>query len=457
MIDHVITGRYRVEGQLGSGGMGIVYQAHDLKLRRSVALKVIAPHLVEDEEARARFLREAQALAGLSHPNIVTVFDLSEEADTGLVFIVMELLNGQPLRAHITNPARPAFYDMAIQVCRALEHAHGHGVLHRDIKPENIFVCNDGTVKLMDFGLARLVDGATVNSSTMVTGTIAYMSPEQLRGGALDARADLYGLGVLFYEYLSGFTPFMSDSPGTMLLKHLTEPAPSLKLRVPEVSAELDALVLYLLAKEPEGRYPSAMVLRDSLERIRARASTAAVPIAAPTSAGPAMPATLIPLCGPTLAGSVMPARAPIAAPSRPRPRHITPPSPSSMGLTPELRTAAVFCIVLLGALLAFAIGETLHYMSARPPDPPKKTAAGDKTAHARSTAASRDRTRRSRRNRRGSSSGSALERAAPQEQDTASSPPDTTGDGAEPSDKRTDESPSDGKPKPSDSDPGGA
>src|SRR5690349_5273454 len=200
MIDHLVTGRYRVDSQIGSGGMGIVYRAHDIKLRRDVALKVIAPHLVEDEPARARFLTEAQALAGLSHPNIVTVFDLSEEPETGLVFIVMELLNGLPLRKRITDPTRPQFYDMAIQVCRALEHAHSNGVLHRDIKPENIFVCSDGTIKLMDFGLARLVDGATVNSSGMVTGTVAYMSPEQLRGGTLDPRADLYGLGVVFYE-----------------------------------------------------------------------------------------------------------------------------------------------------------------------------------------------------------------------------------------------------------------
>src|SRR6476659_2157932 len=118
MIDQVVAGRYRVESQIGVGGMGIVYRAHDTKLRRDVALKVIAPHLVEDEAARARFLQEAQALAGLSHPNIVTVFDLSEDADTGTVFIVMELLNGMPLRKRITDPTRPVFFDMAIQVCR---------------------------------------------------------------------------------------------------------------------------------------------------------------------------------------------------------------------------------------------------------------------------------------------------------------------------------------------------
>ncbi len=453
-------GRYRVDGQLGSGGMGIVYHAHDLKLRRDVALKVIAPHLVEDEEARARFLREAQALAGLSHPNIVTVFDLAEEPETGMVFIVMELLNGLPLRRHITNPARPPFYDMAIQLCRALEHAHGKGVLHRDIKPENIFVCNDGTIKLMDFGLARLVDGATVNSSTVVTGTVAYMSPEQLRGGSLNERADLYGLGVLFYEYLSGFTPFSSDNPGTMLLKHLTEPAPSLLTRVPGLSAELDALILTLLAKEPAARYPSATVLRDSLERIRARPATIALPMAAPTSAGPAMPATLIPLCGPVASGPAMPARSQIAAPSRPRPRHITPPPPpryTGFTMTPELRMAALFCVVLLGGLLAFAIGETVHYMSARPPDPPKKTATSAKSARARGTSGSRSPRGRKTSHAGHSGHGEAASNASKTQEQGAPGPTaEASGDSPAPSGHAADENDSDDKANPPEPNSGG-
>ena len=151
MIGKVIANRYRVESQIGIGGMGIVYRAQDTRLGRDVALKVIAPHLVQDQEARDRFLREAQALAGLSHPNIVTVYDLLEDPDTNDVFIVMELLNGAPLRKRITDPTRPSFPDMSIQLCRALECAHASGILHRDIKPENVFVTSDGTIKLMDF------------------------------------------------------------------------------------------------------------------------------------------------------------------------------------------------------------------------------------------------------------------------------------------------------------------
>jgi len=445
--------------------MGIVYRAHDLKLRRDVALKVIAPALVEDEEARARFLREAQALAGLSHPNIVTVFDLAEDTDIGLVFIVMELLNGLPLRRHITNPQRPPFYDMAVQVCKALEHAHDHGILHRDIKPENIFVCNDGTIKLMDFGLARLVDGATVNSSTVVTGTIAYMSPEQLRGGHLDARADLYGLGVLFYEYLCGYTPFMSDSAGTMLLKHLTEKAPSLRTRVPAVSAELDGLIGLLLSKDPDDRYASAAVLRDTLERIHARASTVAAQIAAPTSAGPAMPAMIVPVAapaGPPIAagpampihpsyanGLTMPARRPVP----PRTRY-TPPKPQT-GLSPEMRTLALFFAVVLVALAVYAVGEAFHYMSLRPAEPPKKPVQASKSVRAHASAESGDHRRARRRPPAGHEEAAATP-AGPADSDTPSDAEEPAPAGDAATDHPADDGPTDDKSKSSDSDANG-
>ena len=270
MIGRTISNRYRVDTQIGIGGMGIVYQAQDTRLGRDVALKVIAPHLVQDQDARNRFLREAQALAGLSHPNIVTVYDLLEDSETNDVFIVMELLTGTSLRKRITDPTRPTFPDMAIQLCRALECAHSSGILHRDIKPENVFVTSDGTIKLMDFGLARLLDSSSVSQSGAVTGTIAYMAPEQLRGGMLDARTDLYSLGILSYEYLCGFTPFAAENPGTILLKHLTEQPPSLRARVPSVSIELESLVMRLLAKDPSARFPSAQILRDQIERMRA-------------------------------------------------------------------------------------------------------------------------------------------------------------------------------------------
>ena len=267
MIGTRLAGRYDIEEQIGIGGMGIVYRAHDTRLMRHVALKVIAPHLVQQEAARSQFLREAQALAGLMHPNIVTVFDLCEEDATQTVFIVMELLRGRSLRHCMADVERPLFSQVALPLCRALEAAHAQGILHRDIKPENVFVCEDGTIKLMDFGLARLLTANSRSQASLVAGTLAYMAPEQLKGGKTDFRADLYSLGILFYEYLCGVTPFDADNPGAVLLKHLTEAATPLRRHVPDISPELEAVILRLLEKDPNARFDSATALRETLER----------------------------------------------------------------------------------------------------------------------------------------------------------------------------------------------
>jgi serine/threonine protein kinase len=272
MIGTTVSGRYQIEEQIGIGGMGIVYRARDARLRRDVALKVIAPHLMQQEAARSRFLREAQALAGLTHPNIVTIFDMAEDEDAHTVFLVMELLSGHSLRHYLEEggsrvPDRPMFSHVALPLCRALEAAHGRGVLHRDIKPENIFVCTDGTLKLMDFGLARLLGDMSKNQSSTVAGTLAYMAPEQLRGETLDARADLYALGIVFYEYLAGQLPFQADNPGALLLKHLTEPPPHLRGLLPDLPQAMDALLTRMLAKEPNARFATAGEIREILER----------------------------------------------------------------------------------------------------------------------------------------------------------------------------------------------
>ena len=204
MIGTRVAGRYDIEEQIGIGGMGIVYRAYDTRLKRHVALKVIAPHLVQQEAARTQFLREAQALAGLMHPNIVTVFDLCEEDATHAVFIVMELLRGRSLRHCMAGSERPLFSQIALPLCRALEAAHTRGILHRDIKPENVFVCDDGTIKLMDFGLARLLTANSRSQASLFAGTLAYMAPEQLKGEKADVGADLYSLGILFYSIWPG-------------------------------------------------------------------------------------------------------------------------------------------------------------------------------------------------------------------------------------------------------------
>ncbi len=293
MLGTTVAGRYEIEAQIGVGGMGIVYRAHDTRLRRDVALKMIAPHLMQMESARVRFLREAQALAGLMHPNIVTIFDMAEDADANTVFLVMELLSGHSLRQFLQDgtcprtPHCPRFSQIALPLCRALEAAHKRGVLHRDIKPENIFICDDGTLKLMDFGLARLLGDMSKNQSSTVAGTLAYMAPEQLRGDKLDARADVYALGVVFFEFVTGAQPFTGDNPGTVLLKHLTEPPPSLRdrLSVPADAATqealnaLDGLLTRMMAKETGERPQSAEEVRNALEQTPSQGDTLAVRI----------------------------------------------------------------------------------------------------------------------------------------------------------------------------------
>ena len=282
MIGTTVAGRYQIEEQIGIGGMGIVYRARDTRLRRDVALKVIAPHLMQQEAARSRFLREAQALAGLTHPNIVTIFDMAEDEGAHTVFLVMELLSGHSLRHYMEEDIaffdanRPPFSHVALPLCRALEAAHGRGVLHRDIKPENIFVCEDGSLKLMDFGLARLLGEMSKNQSSTVAGTLAYMAPEQLRGEPLDARADLYALGIVFYEYLAGQQPFQADNPGALLLKHLTAPPPRLSDLLPDLPPAMNSLLTQMLAKEPEARVATAREIREILEQPRGDGGTLA-------------------------------------------------------------------------------------------------------------------------------------------------------------------------------------
>ena len=267
--------------------MGVVYCAHDATLRRDVAVKIIAPNLVQQADARARFQREAQAVAGLTHPNIVAIYDFVEEPQSHGAALIMELLRGASLRQRMADKNRPAFSEVAIQTCRALEAAHAKGILHRDIKPENIFVCADGTLKLMDFGLARLLDASNSTQSGMILGTISYMAPEQLRGEKLDVRTDLYALGVLLYEYLCGVTPFAADNPGAVLLKHLNEPPPSLRAKLPTLPAEIEAIVLKLLAKDPNDRYPSATALREALENPSPSGKTTQVELANSVAALP--------------------------------------------------------------------------------------------------------------------------------------------------------------------------
>ncbi len=247
--------------------MGLVYRALDLRLKREVAIKKVKRELLEDEVVRARFRREALTLAGISHPNIVAVYDLVDD-DEGASCLVLELLHGHSLREATTLKCAPSAPEIAIQMAAALEAAHAQSVLHRDIKPDNIFICNNGLIKLMDFGLASVAASVALTQADAVAGTLAYMSPEQLTDSSLDARSDLYALGVVLYECLSGSLPFAGDNPAAVILHRLNSvPEPVTKLP-DEVPAQFQEVVLSLLQPDPAQRIGSATALLKCLNAV---------------------------------------------------------------------------------------------------------------------------------------------------------------------------------------------
>ncbi len=249
-----VPARYRVVRELGRGGMGIVFEAHDQVLRRPIALKVPAPAIVSAPCARERFLREARIAAGLRHPNIITIYDAGETE--GGLYIAMELIEGLTLAAHLhaRGPLPPAqFLALARQMCAGLGHAHARSIVHADVKPANMIVDAAGTVHITDFGLARAWEGA--DSATLeARGTPSYISPEQVRCEALDARTDVYGLGCTLYHMAAGAPPF---TRGEVLYRHLHEAPPGFRERNPDASEALEEVILRCLAKRPEDRFPS--------------------------------------------------------------------------------------------------------------------------------------------------------------------------------------------------------
>jgi tetratricopeptide (TPR) repeat protein/predicted Ser/Thr protein kinase len=265
MVNTLLINRYRLDDQLGQGGMGVVYCAHDTFLDRRVAVKVLSSGTL-GTEGRVRLLHEARATAQLNHPNIVAVYDAGE-AD-GEPFIVMEYVEGETLYDHRPGSIQETL-SVIQQVCAALEHAHEHGIIHRDLKPENVMILPDGTVKLMDFGLARSVASRLTTEGSLV-GTVHYIAPEQALGEEIDHRVDLYALGVMLYELTTGQLPFTADDPFAVITQHLHAPVVPPRAKNPEISVALDALIGQLLSKEAQDRPASAAQVRETLASLTA-------------------------------------------------------------------------------------------------------------------------------------------------------------------------------------------
>ena len=296
----VLGGRYEMGRVIGRGGMAVVSQARDLRLGRDVAVKELRIDLASDPTFQARFRREAQASAGLNHPNIVSVYDTGEEEDprsgVGVPYIVMELIGGRTLR-DVLREGRPILPRRALEftqgVLDALSYSHKAGIVHRDIKPANVMLTPAGSIKVMDFGIARAVSdtSATMTQTAAVIGTAQYLSPEQARGETVDARSDIYSAGCLMYELLVGRPPFQGDSPVSVAYQHVREaPVPPSQLDG-EITAAMDAVVLRALAKDPDARYQTAGEMRDDIgrilggQRVRATLPPPVPPLVAPAAA----------------------------------------------------------------------------------------------------------------------------------------------------------------------------
>jgi serine/threonine-protein kinase len=271
----LVGGRYELGELIGYGGMAEVHRGRDIRLGRDVAIKILRPDLARDPSFLNRFRREAQAAAGLNHPSIVSVYDTGEDAGpdgTVQPFIVMEYVEGRTLRDILKSegrlPARRAM-EITADVCGALDFSHRNGLVHRDIKPANVMITRTGAVKVMDFGIARAVadNAATVTQTANVIGTAQYLSPEQARGEAVDARSDVYSTGCLLYELVTGVPPFQGDSPVAVAYQHVRENASAPSSRNPELPRALDSIVMKALAKNQLNRYQTAGEMRSDLQR----------------------------------------------------------------------------------------------------------------------------------------------------------------------------------------------
>ena len=268
MIGKILGKRYEITEEIAQGGMSVVYKALDLNLNRYDAIKVLNEEFASDKEILERFKQEANAVAFLSHPNIVNIYNVGSEGN--IHYIVMEYVKGRTLKeiinlkGHLSNEET---LNYSYQMARALESAHNSNIIHRDIKPQNIIITKDGLVKVTDFGIAKHSDSATITNSGKIIGSAHYFSPEQARGNMTDRRSDIYSLGITMYEMVTGSVPFDAESPITIALKHMQENLPSPRKLNPKVSEGLEKVIMRATEKNPIERYQK---IEDMMSDLRA-------------------------------------------------------------------------------------------------------------------------------------------------------------------------------------------
>src|SRR5918999_1458244 len=268
VIGTLIGERYRLDEKIGAGGMSSVYRAFDPTLERWVAIKMMHRDISSDPAQLERFRREARAVAQLNHPHVVTVIDAGE--DEGAPFIVFEYVEGETLKDRIKRQGRLPVSEAvayAIEIGRALECAHLHRLVHRDVKPQNVLIDSEGRAKVTDFGIARSLEAEGLTATGRVLGTTDYVAPEQALGEETTAQSDVYSLGICLFEMLTGDVPFKADSQVAVAMKHVKEPLPDIRLRRPEISAALAAVLQTAGAKETANRYASAHEIVHALEQ----------------------------------------------------------------------------------------------------------------------------------------------------------------------------------------------
>jgi eukaryotic-like serine/threonine-protein kinase len=271
LIGRLVDGRYQVRSRIARGGMATVYLATDLRLERKVAIKVMHGHLSDDSKFRDRFIQEARSAARLAHPNVVNVFDQGQDSD--MAYLVMEYLPGITLRDLLQEHGRlttDQTLDILEAVLAGLSAAHKAGIVHRDLKPENVLLADDGRIKIGDFGLARAASANTATGAALL-GTIAYLSPELVTRGIADTRSDIYAVGIMTYEMLTGKQPFVGEQPMQIAYQHANDTVPAPSIENPRVPAELDELVLWATAREPDERPRDARALLNEVLAVRAK------------------------------------------------------------------------------------------------------------------------------------------------------------------------------------------